>query len=762
MNEHGDALAPGTRIAEFEIVRELGSGGFGVTYLARDRALERMVAVKEYLPRYWGVRGPDGTVGPRASSSEADYAWGLRRFVEEARALARLRHAGIVGVHRIIEAGGTAYMVMEYVEGRSLAEEIRSSGPLPEDRVREILTGLAGGLAQVHAAGMLHRDIKPANVMLRAGDGSPVLVDFGAARQQMGRQSRSITAVLTPGYAPIEQYSARGRQGPWTDVYALGAVAYEALSGRAPDDAPERAMRDELPPVERVAASPVSAELAGAVAAALAMDAGARPQEMGELVGLLSGEGRAGEPFEIEGLPAPGPRPGRDGGATAGPDGGRQGVRRHWPLWAGGAAALAQAAALMAEAGESELLSIVILASLVGSGPMILVMGRVTGARIGCGCLVAGGGLAVVGAALTALPEIADVGGIAIASAILGPLVGFCPLILVVARIAGTRIDWPRWWLLALGWLTVAGIGVLRFYVEEVGVERTILGIPISTTPPVGPFHALMVVLAVISSAVILVVVRATGPRIGRRLWSLMAGGGLAVAGAAAAVVFLGEERSIGTLLFLSVGARTLISSAVIIVVILIVMGVFSDPGEEPERPDGVGGGSPLSRINSSRPGSANATHQDRHALEALYHAAGGPSWLGGSHNWLTDAPLGRWSGVSVDSAGRVTRLSLYPLYDRPGMIPPEIGKLTSLRRLNLHRNDLTGPISPELGKLASLRHLNLGWNRFTGGVPPELGKLPAGADVHLSYNRLTGTIPPELGKRNLDLRGNHLTGPTT
>ena len=346
MNEHGDALAPGTRIAEFEIVRELGSGGFGVTYLARDRALERMVAVKEYLPRYWGVRGPDGTVGPRASSSEADYAWGLRRFVEEARALARLRHAGIVGVHRIIEAGGTAYMVMEYVEGRSLAEEIRSSGPLPEDRVREILTGLAGGLAQVHAAGMLHRDIKPANVMLRAGDGSPVLVDFGAARQQMGRQSRSITAVLTPGYAPIEQYSARGRQGPWTDVYALGAVAYEALSGRAPDDAPERAMRDELPPVERVAASPVSAELAGAVAAALAMDAGARPQEMGELVGLLGGEGEVRvrpELAAVEGEAAkiPWGNGERTSAAQPAPE---QTATRRWLLWGSGAAVAGVAA----------------------------------------------------------------------------------------------------------------------------------------------------------------------------------------------------------------------------------------------------------------------------------------------------------------------------------------------------------------------------------------------------------------------------------
>ena len=294
MTFHGEGLPPGTRIEEFEIVRELGSGGFGITYLARDHTLERQVCVKEFFPRDWGTRKADGTIGPRSSTAASDYAWGLERFAEEARVLARLQHPGIVGVFRIMEAGGTAYTAMEYVEGRSLAEELEASGPLPESRVRDIVAGLAGGLADVHAAGLLHRDIKPGNVMLRSRDGSPVLIDFGAARQQMGQQSRSITTVLTPGYAPIEQYSARGRQGPWTDVYALGAVAYAALSGRAPDDATERVVGDEMPSVERVAASAVGEELAGAVMAALATDAKSRPQEMGEFVGLLGGSDAVG------------------------------------------------------------------------------------------------------------------------------------------------------------------------------------------------------------------------------------------------------------------------------------------------------------------------------------------------------------------------------------------------------------------------------------------------------------------------------------
>ena len=154
MNEHGSGLGAGVRIGEYEIVRELGFGGFGVTYLARDRVLERLVAVKEYFPMDWGTRRTDGTMGPRTTAAAKDYAWGLERFVDEARALARLDHPAIVKVHRVVEAGGTAYMVMEYVEGRSLAEELQ----VVRARCRRrgfgtLLSGLAEGLGAVHAAG---------------------------------------------------------------------------------------------------------------------------------------------------------------------------------------------------------------------------------------------------------------------------------------------------------------------------------------------------------------------------------------------------------------------------------------------------------------------------------------------------------------------------------------------------------------------------------------------------------------------------------
>ena len=302
-----DALPPGTRIEQFEIERELPSGDFrvtylaqveierelpsgdfGVTYLAQDRSLGRRVAIKEYLPREWGGRRSDGSVGPRSSSCAGDYRWGLARFLEEARTLARLDHPRIVRVHRVIEARGTAYMVMEYVEGRNLEEALQAEGPWPEARVRALLDSLLPGLALVHAAGLIHRDIKPANVMLRS-DGTPVLIDFGSARYAAIAHSDSLTSVLTPGYAPFEQYQTGGKQGAWkqgawTDVYALGAVAYRALSGRAPAEAPRRveavARRrpDPLVPVSEAAADGVSEVFGWAVTSALAVWPEDRPR----------------------------------------------------------------------------------------------------------------------------------------------------------------------------------------------------------------------------------------------------------------------------------------------------------------------------------------------------------------------------------------------------------------------------------------------------------------------------------------------------
>ena len=289
-------LPPGAQLEEFRIVREIGAGGFGITYLAMDEALAREVALKEYLPREWGARRADGMIGPRSSASADAYAWGLQRFTDEARALARMNDPRIVRVHRVVEAAGTAYIVMEYVKGESLAAALQRSGPLADNAVHALLTALADGLATVHAAGLLHRDIKPQNIMLRAVDGSPVLIDFGAARQQVGRHSRPLTAVLTPGYAPMEQYSAQGKQGPWTDIYALGAVAYQAITGQVPDDAPARVQRDDLAQVREAAPYPVTPGLAAAVDATLSLHTKDRPQDVNQLLAMLKEEHESAVP----------------------------------------------------------------------------------------------------------------------------------------------------------------------------------------------------------------------------------------------------------------------------------------------------------------------------------------------------------------------------------------------------------------------------------------------------------------------------------
>ena len=289
MTAKGDVLAPGTRLDGLEIERVLGAGGFGVTYLARDLGLDAWRAVKEYLPLNWGARRQDGTVGPRTGSDAEDYRWGLERFLDEARMLARFKHPHIVQVHRVFEAGGTAYMVMEYVEGRTLASVADAEGPLGESRVRAVLGALTDGLSSVHAAGLLHRDISPDNVMVRP-DGTPVLIDFGAARHGLGEHSGALSSVLKPGYAPLEQYPPGRGQGPWTDIYGLGALAYWALSGSQPTAATERTRRDPLRPLSEVATRGASSGLSSAVEAALSVYSEDRPQSLDEWRKLLEEE----------------------------------------------------------------------------------------------------------------------------------------------------------------------------------------------------------------------------------------------------------------------------------------------------------------------------------------------------------------------------------------------------------------------------------------------------------------------------------------
>jgi serine/threonine protein kinase/HAMP domain-containing protein len=231
-------LKAGVRLHEYRIDGVLGEGGFGVTYLATDVHLNAAVAIKEYLPQDICFRNADGAVSPTASEHVARYRQGLDAFLVEARTLASFRHRAIVRVARFFEAHRTAYMVLEVEKGEPLKTWWPEHRKIGEKALVELLLPLLDGLAAVHAAGFLHRDIKPDNIQVRAADGSLVLLDFGSAGQAAG-VAREGLVVVTPGYAPIEQYGL-GEQGPWTDLYALGATLYWCVSGKKPPDAETR------------------------------------------------------------------------------------------------------------------------------------------------------------------------------------------------------------------------------------------------------------------------------------------------------------------------------------------------------------------------------------------------------------------------------------------------------------------------------------------------------------------------------------------
>ena len=205
-------LPVGHVLSDYRIEGILGQGGFGITYLATDTNLGRKVAIKEYYPREYATR--DSTLTIRAAGNDEEretFKWGLTRFLEEARILARFEHPNIIAVRRFFEGNGTAYLVMDYCDGEPLDEIIKRDGPLSKEWLDLILFPLLDGLEQIHGTNFLHRDIKPANIYIRT-DGSPVLLDFGAARQETGNHSRSVTSLATAGYAAVEQYSTRGKQ----------------------------------------------------------------------------------------------------------------------------------------------------------------------------------------------------------------------------------------------------------------------------------------------------------------------------------------------------------------------------------------------------------------------------------------------------------------------------------------------------------------------------------------------------------------------
>lgn len=286
MNSTGPALPIGFRVHWYEILGVLGKGGFGITYLAQDTNLHQQVAIKEYLPTDFAERGENAVVRPLDEKQVEPYTHGLKRFLEEARTLARFRHPNIVVVHSVFEANDTAYMVMEYEQGHSLAEAYRTGRVATERDILRTLIPLLDGLGLVHEAGFIHRDIKPENILLR-GDDQPVLIDFGSAREAIG-DNVQLTSVLTPGYAPFEQWgmSQEVRQGPWTDIYALAATVYRGITGTQPENALTRATAilhehaDPLAPVAELCAGRFSDAFLKAIDKALAFKPDDRTQSV--------------------------------------------------------------------------------------------------------------------------------------------------------------------------------------------------------------------------------------------------------------------------------------------------------------------------------------------------------------------------------------------------------------------------------------------------------------------------------------------------
>lgn len=272
----------------YMVGKVLGIGGFGITYLGYDLTLEIRVAIKEYMPSALATRYTDQYSVVLTGHVEADYKYGMERFLEEARILAKLQNTpNIVSVQNYFKENNTAYFVMEYIEGMSLKEYVASQGDkIPFEQAMTILQPVMEALEQVHALNLLHRDISPDNIYITA-NGESRLLDFGAARFAAG-DGKSVSVILKHGYAPEEQYSSHGNQGPWTDVYAMGATLYRCITGILPPDSIERIHTDTLKkPSELGIKIPANAE--NAIIKALAIKTENRFKNMSEFLQALTG-----------------------------------------------------------------------------------------------------------------------------------------------------------------------------------------------------------------------------------------------------------------------------------------------------------------------------------------------------------------------------------------------------------------------------------------------------------------------------------------
>ena len=284
-----NCLPKGTRLAEFKILGVIGEGGFGIVYFAVDNSLRRVVAIKEYIPGAFAERGPNKKVIVRSEGHKEIFDIGLKNFINEARLLAQFDHPALIKVYRFWEQNNTGYMAMRYYEGRTLKSVINNTPMLvTEVWLKSILKPMLEALDAMYRVQLLHRDISPDNIMIQK-NGEAVLLDFGAARQIIVDMTQSLTVILKPGYAPIEQYAEDEsmKQGPWTDIYSLSAVMYFAIEKKSPPVSVARMIKDPLEPLRREKYSSFSQEFLDAINAGLSLMPQDRPQSIDAFRRLL-------------------------------------------------------------------------------------------------------------------------------------------------------------------------------------------------------------------------------------------------------------------------------------------------------------------------------------------------------------------------------------------------------------------------------------------------------------------------------------------
>ncbi len=287
-------LPPGTVIDGYAIVKLIGSGGFSLIYLAEDEETGERVVIKEFLPRTLARRVGPYRVEMQEQASQENFNNGRKLFYQEAKALATLRHPNIVNVRTFFLANNTAYLVMDYEQGRNLGSYIKQhKGGLSTKFLLTVFPPVLDALSLIHSTGQLHLDIKPGNIHLRPG-GNPLLLDFGAVHRIATSRRSQASQVVTSGFSPVEQYYSSGYVGPWSDVYAIGATMRACIDGRPPPSAIERHAKDQLKPAVNQHRRRYPAWLLEVIDWAMEVDPLLRPQDAGSMLEALNS--RSGRP----------------------------------------------------------------------------------------------------------------------------------------------------------------------------------------------------------------------------------------------------------------------------------------------------------------------------------------------------------------------------------------------------------------------------------------------------------------------------------